>query len=108
MNKIRKLFNNFSFSAIRVLGLNNYCLYVSHLIRQSHDIFSKGDLRPLDKAMGRYSIRKFKFRDSTFIFDCTFCDELLLEDSFAFGIVRELYIRDCYFKFLPKNIYEKA
>ena len=65
-------------------------------------------MRPLDKAMGRYSIRKFKFRDSTFNFDCKFCDEILLEDSFAFGIAREIYIRDCYFKFLPNNTYEKV
>src|SRR5437773_11130462 len=74
-NNLKKLSNNFSLSAIKVLGLKNYCLYVCTLIKQSHDIFRKGDLRPLDKAMGHYSIRKFKFRDSTFNFDCKRSEE---------------------------------
>jgi len=42
------------------------------------------------------------------LFDCTFCDEHLKEDSFAFGSVRELYIRDCYFKLHPYAMYGKA
>lgn len=54
------------------------------------------------------SASQFHYRGSTFVFDCQFCDEHLGENSFAFGIVREIYIRDCYFKWHPPSVYNHA
>ncbi|MGB7293180.1 MAG: FkbM family methyltransferase [Thermodesulfobacteriota bacterium] len=52
--------------------------------------------------------KQFHYRGSTFFFDCQFCDESLEEDSFGFGVAREIYIRDCYFKWHPSSVYDRA
>lgn len=65
------------------------------------------DLRLLDQAIG-LKAKRFSYRNSQFYFDCRFCDEHIQDGSFAFGIAREIYIRDCYFKFHPSTVYESA
>ncbi len=65
------------------------------------------DFRPLDKSMGKLA-KQFHYRNQDFFFDCQFCDEHLDEDSFGFGVVREIYVRDCYFKFHPPSVYDTA
>jgi len=108
MKKIQKLRNNIlSGRAISVLGPVLYSVYFAKFFANIPDILRVSDLRPLDKSMGM-TAKYFHYRGSTFIFDCQFCDEHLEEDSFAFGIAREIYIRDCYFKWHPPSIYDRA
>lgn len=57
--------------------------------------------------MGR-TAQQFHYRGSTFLFDCSFCDDQFKEDSFAFGLVRELFIRDCYFRWHHRSVYDCA
>jgi hypothetical protein len=108
MNKFLKLKNNIlSLRPISVLGWGVYSRYLLTILFHIRQIIGSGDLRPLDKAIGKYA-QKFHYQHNTFTFDCQFCDEHLNEDSFAFGIVREIYIRNCYFKWLPLPVYHNA
>jgi hypothetical protein len=105
---LRKLQTNFlSRRAVSVLGPRLYCRYLAHFVGNLPRILAGGDLRPLDKAMGAVA-RRFRHRGHSFSFDCRFCDQELREESFAFGIAREIYIRDCYFKWQPPAVYERA
>lgn len=105
MKKFRKLLNNLlTIRAVLVLGPSLYLLYVSKFLVNIINIIKAGDFRPLDKSMGKVA-KYFHYRGHDFIFDCKFCDENLDEDSFGFGIAREIYIRDCYFKWLPPKVY---
>jgi Methyltransferase FkbM domain len=108
MKKFKKIRNNLlSGRAVSVLGPRLYSSYLVNLFANIPRILKSGDLRPLDEAMGA-TAKQFHYRGSTFIFDCQFCDEQLEEHSFAFGIARETYIGDCYFKWLPPSIYDRA
>ena len=53
--------------------------------------------------MGKTDIKKFYINKKEFFFDCKFTDKNIIEDSFTFGLIRELYIRNCYLKFIPFN-----
>jgi len=52
--------------------------------------------------------KTFRYRSNKFYFDCEFCDAQLDEDSFGFGIAREMYVRDCYFRWHSPSVYENA
>ncbi|MFH0937829.1 MAG: FkbM family methyltransferase [Planctomycetota bacterium] len=108
MKKLQKIRNNlFSGKALGVLGPLLYSGYLARFFANFPRILMAGDLRSLDKSIGA-TAKRFHYRGSTFFFDCQFCDEHLAEDSFAFGIAREIYIRDCYFKWHPPSVYEHA
>lgn len=84
-----------------------YARYIANFFANIPRIHGAGDLYQLDKAMGK-SVKQFHYRGSSFFFDCQFCDEHLKEDSFGFGAAREIYIRDCYFKWHPPSVYDRA
>jgi FkbM family methyltransferase len=108
MKKFQKFKNNLlSGSAVSVLGPVQYLGYLARFLVNIPRILRAGDFRPLDKSMSMIA-KQFNYRGSTFLFDCKFCDEHLEEDSFGFGIVREIYIRDCYFKWHPPSVYDRA
>ncbi len=108
MNKLLKLKNNLlSLRAFSVLGKTLYLQYLINAFLCISEIVTYRDFRRLDKAMGA-SAKLFHYRGSPFIFDCHFCDQHMHDDSFGFGIVREIYIRDCYFKWHPTFVYKNA
>jgi len=108
MRKFQKIQNNLlSGRAVSVLGPGQYLVYLGKILVNIPQIIRAGDFRPLDKSMSM-NAKQFNYRGSTFLFDCQFCDEHLEEDSFGFGIVREIYIRDCYFKWHPPSVYDRA
>lgn len=103
MSKFRKLSNNIlNPNALKVLGVCGYLRLLATFLRRLPDVVRIGDLRPLDRAMAR-SVDTFRFRNKTLRFDCAYCDEVIQDGSYAFGIVREILIRDCYFRYLPKD-----
>jgi Methyltransferase FkbM domain len=108
MRSLTKLANNFSRRAIGVLGPARYAQYLRLFMQNLPKIFSSGDLRPLDQAMGLKGIERFHYCDYSFLFDCKYCDDLIHDGSFAFGIVREIYIRNCYFKFHTPDVFATA
>lgn len=108
MEAFRKIRNNLMTGrAVSVLGPVPYAGYLARFFANIPKILRARDLRPLDKAMGM-AARRFHYRGSTFVFDCQYCDEHLEEDSFGFGVVGEIYIRDCYFKWHPPAVYDRA
>ena len=92
--------------AIRVLGISTYIRYIFTFTLQIFNIIKSKDLRPLDQKMGKNRVESFNYNGKKFIFDCFGCDETIKDGTYAFGVVREIYIRDCYFKYLPVNIYK--
>ena len=56
--------------------------------------------------MGKNHVENFTYNGNKFKFDCHYCDQKIKDGTYAFGVVREIYIRDCYFKYLPKDIYK--
>jgi hypothetical protein len=108
MSRFGKIQNNLLSARIpRVLGPLVYSVYLARFAMNLPGILRAGRLNSLDKAMGKIA-RRFHYRGSTILFDCEFCDRHLDEGSFAFGIVREMYIRDCYLKWQPPFVYENA
>jgi hypothetical protein len=60
--------------------------------------------------MGPHAKKFFRF-GRPFIYDCEYADMAMnaeSADNFAFGIARELYVRDCYFRFLPDEFVRSA
>lgn len=100
MGKLHKLKNNLlSPRAPSVLGWIGYARLVLAFVGRFPAIAKRGDLRPLDQAMGE--LDTFRYGERAFRFDCAFADRVIHDGSFAFGIVREILIRDCYLKYLP-------
>ena len=108
MNALRKLRNNvLSARAVSVLGPRQFVRLVLTMAVLAPKVVRGGDLRPVDRAMGR-RIRSFRYRGRRVAFDCAFCDARIVDGSFAFGIAREIYVRDCYFVHQPAEVYERA
>lgn len=106
--KIFKKFTNnlLTIRAINVLGFKIYFRYIFNFIFSIFSIFKFKDFRPLDKKMGKNHVENFIYNGNKFKFDCHYCDEKIKDGTYAFGVVREIYIRDCYFKHLPKEIFK--
>lgn len=108
MRVVRKIRNNlFTFRVVRALGGPAYLSYLARFVLHIPAIVRIGDFRTLDRSMGPVA-RSFRYAGRRFGFDCGFCDDRLREESFAFGIARELYLRDCYFKWQPDWVYRDA
>jgi hypothetical protein len=105
LKKIKKITNNiFSIRGLKVLGLFNYSRYLTLILLNIFEILKEGNLKLVDKKMGKL-VKKFSYNGRKIFFDCSYIDNLLNEESYSFGLIRELLIRDCYFKFMPEQIY---
>jgi hypothetical protein len=103
LTKLRKLTNNIlTRRAPSVLGWPGYLRLCSTLARELPAIARMKDLRPLDRAMGS-ATDTFRYRGRTLRFDCAFADDVIRDGTYAFGIVREILIRDCYLRHLPRD-----
>lgn len=108
MKTLQKLRNNLlSEKAVSVLGPAVYARYFSAFLANIPNLLRARNMRSLDQFMGIYA-KQFRYRGRSFIFDCQFCDEHLDEESFGFGIAREVYIRDCYFRWHPAAVFKNA
>lgn len=101
--KFYALMLNFNVRALRILGIKNYILYLFLSLIHLPEIIRAGNLSPLDKIMGlkEYLIH---YKGSKFFFDCFFCDERSGVHN-SFSLIRELYIRDCYFRFHERETF---
>lgn len=103
---LRKFIGNFSTKALSAIGPYLYVIYVGKFLVGFPKILKTTDLAYLDKFMG--GAIRFKYRNRRFLFDTRYCDDHVRDGTFAFGIVREIYIRDCYFKFHNPDIFLSA
>ena len=100
---MKKILNNYSFVSIKVIGLKYYLLYLFFSLVSIFKIIKTKKLYNVDFLMGKTDIKKFCINKKNFVFDCKFVDKNIIENSFSFGLIREIYIRNCYLKFIPFN-----
>lgn len=97
---ISKIANNlFSPGIFHTLGYRGCLQYLIQTALNAPQIIAERSLRPLDKAMR--NVNCLSIHGKQVFFDCTYCDDHIAKDDYIFGIIREIFIRGCYFKFLP-------
>ncbi|MCC7147509.1 MAG: FkbM family methyltransferase [Phycisphaeraceae bacterium] len=107
MRALRKLALNFSPRACRVLGVGGYARYGAALLRAAPTVIRRGELRDVDRLMGRRVVR-VRYRGRPVTFDCLFMDAHIRDGTYAFGLIRELAIRDCYLRHMPAAVVTSA
>jgi hypothetical protein len=103
LDEIRKMASNWGRRALAVLGPVTYLRYLGLSAAHLPNIWRSRTLTAVDRAMGKTPLR-VRYRQSAFIIDCAYADRLLQEDSATFGLMREIYIRDCYLRGHPAEV----
>ncbi|MBN1558898.1 FkbM family methyltransferase [candidate division KSB1 bacterium] len=94
---MKKLYRNLGPAALRVLGLWQYLYMLLGVVRHLPAILFGKKLTALDQWMSQQlSLRVSGYR---FTIDCRTVDAMLAEPSYTFGLIREIYIQDCYRQF---------
>jgi len=103
---IRKLFFNYLPNGAGTIGIKNYCLFMLYSLCNIRKIIMNKSLSDIDKKMGKskFSTQIFKINGNIFAFDYKFCDSMLNETSYGYSLAREIYLKNCYLKHLPKKI----
>jgi hypothetical protein len=107
MKIARKLALNFGPRAMFALGLPTYLRYLLAFFTNIRAIFRVGNFAPLDRAMGAHPIT-VRSNGNDFVIDCPLTDQRVQDGSFTFGIMRELYIRNCYLRYGVSHFASKA
>jgi hypothetical protein len=94
----RKLAINLGLRALLVLGPFVYLRYLFTFFCKLPLILRAGDFKPLDQAMGTRPITA-RMNGRKFIVDCPHTDKRIVDGTFVFGIIREMYIRNCYLRY---------
>lgn len=84
-----------------------YIRYIGAFVAKVPEIIRTRNLRALDHRIGRIA-KRFQYRNIALLFDARYCDEQVQDGSYTFGLIREIYIRDCYFRHFPSAIYHGA
>lgn len=99
---MKKILSNYGLDAYKVLGLKYYLIYILCTIKNAIHILKNRNLVNVDKEMSKY-LSKANFNllilNKKIEIDVKEIDNNVKEDSFCFGLIRELLIRNCYFKF---------
>src|SRR5579875_3024493 len=95
---VRKLVANLGLRALLVLGPLAYLHYLLVFFQKLSAIRRAGDFKPLDQAMGARPLT-VRVNGVQFTVDCPHADQRITDGTFVFGIIRELYIRNCYLRF---------
>jgi hypothetical protein len=103
LEEIHKIASNYGRSALAVLGPATYLRYLGLTVASLPSIWRHRSLTAVDRAMGKIPLR-IRYRQSEFIIDCAYADLSLQEDSATFGLIREIYIRDCYLRGHPTEV----
>lgn len=99
---VAKIALNFGPSAARVLGPRQYARTCRAVARAMPQIVRSRNLRSVDAAMGTAPLR-VRFMRQSFTVDCPACDGVTArtsDTSHTFGLIRELFVRNCYLRSL--------
>ena len=91
-----KLKNNLGFEALSLLGLKVYMTMLFRLVANFIPILRSRSFGPLDQAM-THSNLWINHWFGRFRLNVNHIDSLVQDNTYTFGAVRELYIRNCYF-----------
>ncbi len=108
----RKLRNNLlNARAEEVLGRDHYMRFLGLFLRHLPRIAREGNMQFLDREVGR-GMTEFNYRGRRVLYDCSLVDERIargeIRGVWSFGYLREIFIRDCYFKHMPDHVFEEA
>lgn len=95
--EMKKLYLTIGPASLRVLGLCQYLYLLLGVLRHLPAILLSKKLTALDKWMSREL--HLRVAGHRFTVDCRAIDAMLSEPSFTFGLIREIYIQDCYRQF---------
>jgi hypothetical protein len=113
MRVIKKFRNNlFNARVFRVIGWYQYIRFLGRFILHLPMIIRDKNLLSLDEPMGR-KLKTLNYRGKQINFDCRFGDQRISngdikDGTYTFGFIREIFVRDCYFKHHPDHIYSSA
>jgi len=97
-----KFFNNYNLKAIKTISLKYYLIYLFYSLIYFFKIIKTKKLYNVDVLMGKTNIKKFYLNKKFFFYDGNLTDKNITEDpNFSFGLIREIYIRNCYLKHIP-------
>lgn len=103
-----KLVNNIlNPRASKVLGVRQHAHLMMMFLILLPEIIRSRDLRPLDRTMAN-KVQKLNYRGRQVRLDLEYCDFHVRDGSFVFGSIREILIRDCYFKYHHPSIFPAA
>ena len=93
-SKLMKMTSQFGPPAARALGTSGFARFVGTTLRHFPEVVRSRYLKPVDRSIGgEVSLR---YRGETLVFPVGEIDDLVVEDSFCFGLMREIYFSDCY------------
>lgn len=95
---MKQVLLNYSFNAIKMLGIKNYIVMIIHTLASITKILKTKRLFIVDKKMGRLGSIDIQHPFGKVKVDVAQIDREIQETPFAFSSVRELYIKNCYFK----------
>ena len=97
MKTFRNLALNFGARAVRALGHRQYLRLLMTMVGSPRGVLRTRDLREVDRRMGTRPV-SVRFRGRRFIIDCPTVDSIIRDGTFTFGLIRELFIRNCYIR----------
>lgn len=97
---VKKFVNNLGLQALKVLGLKQYSGLLLNFFLCLPRILKQKNLAPVDKRMPEFfKFISVKHLGNKFRLNIQHIDNTINEEgSYAFSSVRELYIRNCYFR----------
>lgn len=98
-NKGSKILDNLGFRSIKTVGVLITVKSWICCVHKFGDILKSGTLAPVDLILSRLTKIVVNHRFGRFVIHPLVIDKLFPEDSHCYGLIRELYIRDCYFRF---------
>lgn len=96
---LNKLISNLGFNAIKVLGLKTTMKMWKGLVLNLAQIGRERNLIPIDKYMSKERKMRIHHAYGSFFVNPSYVDQAIVEESYCFGSVRELYVNNCYFKY---------
>lgn len=96
---LKKLLRNFGKQAFESFFMKDYLMLLQIFVVTLPEIIKAKSLHPLDKQFTKKvpQLRVTKF-EHEYAFDLAIIDKIANEESFTFGLVRELIVNNCYFE----------
>jgi len=97
LKDIHKISSNFGVEALRTLGPRQYAGMLAKLVPAAPQIRVSRKLVALDERMSqRITVQML---GTSLVIDCKTIDQMVPEGSFTFGLIREIFFRNCYLRY---------